>query len=237
MLHKKAKALLIDYLPVALLAPAIVAGGVLAKQAAYKIIPAVASLFIVLLASKLYRVSFLLGAANCLLYSAGYFMEGLYGSLLSTLAVGAPLQVISWFLWKRSSYKQATVFRRLRRWHYPLLAVGIAALWAGILYGSARVGGANGMIVLDSCLFALGLAVTVLTMFAFVEGYALNILACALTAVMWGVLTVRNTRDVTYLLISLYNLYRVCLALANCARMYRAQQREKTEQAKEALTT
>jgi len=225
----KTKAFLVDYLPILLLAPLIVAGGIIEKQAAYKIIPAVATLFIVLLSSKLYRVAFLLGAANCLLYSVGYFMEGLYGSLLSTLAIGAPLQVISWFLWKRNAYQQATVFRVLKARWYPLLALGVAALWGGMLYGSRKAGGASEMIVLDALLFALGLVVTVLTMLAFVEGYALNILNCALTAAMWCVLTVRDPRSVTYLLISLYTVFRTTLALLNCLRMRRAQRGHQTD--------
>ena len=230
-MDQKTKAFLVDYLPILALAPVIIAGGVLAKQAVYKIIPAVATLFVVLLSSKLYRAAFLLGAANCILYSAGYFVDGLYGSLLSTLAVSAPLQVISFFLWKRSAYKQATVFRVFRPRWYPLLAVAVAALWGGMLYGSNRAGGANGMIVLDSLLFALGLAVSVLLTFAFVEGYALNILNCVLNAVMWCVLTARNARDVTYLLIALYMVFRTALALIACLKMYRTQRAERMEAA------
>ena len=229
LLNKKAKAFLIDYLPILILAPVIIASGLIAKQAVYKIIPAVATLFIVLLSSKLYRIAFLLGAANCVLYSVGYFVDGLYGSLASTLIVSAPLQVISWFLWKRNAYKQATVFRTIKPRYYPLLAAAVAALWGGMLYGSNKAGGANGMIVLDSLLFALGLAVTILIMLAFVEGYALNILSCALTAVMWGVLTARNARDVTYLLIALYTVFRTSLALIACLKMRRAQRAEKME--------
>ena len=131
-MNKKTKAFLIDYLPILILAPVIIVGGVLAKQAVYKIIPAVATLFIVLLSSKLYRVAFLLGAANCILYSIGYFADGLYGSLLSTLAIGAPLQVISWFLWKRSAYKQATVFRVGKPRWYPLLAAAMPRVPQGV---------------------------------------------------------------------------------------------------------
>lgn len=228
-MNKKAKAFLIDYLPILVLTPVIIAGGVLAKQAVHKIIPAVATLFIVLLSSKLYRIAFLLGAANCILYSIGYLADGLYGSLLSTLAIGAPLQVISWFLWKRNAYKQATVFRVMKPRWYPLLAAAVAALWGGMLWGSNRAGGANGMIALDSLLFALGLAVTVLMMLAFVEGYALNILNCVLTSVMWGILTARNARDVTYLLIALYTVFRTSLALIACLKMVRTQRAEREE--------
>ena len=223
----KAKNVLVDYVPIIILTPAIVASGVLAGQAAYKIIPAVVTLFVVLLSSKLYRIAFLLGAANCVLYAAGYLADGLYGSLASCLVISAPLQVLSWFLWKRSAYKQATVFRRMRPCFYPLIVLAAAALAIGMLYGSNRAGGANGMIALDSVLFALGLAVTVLTMLAFVEGYALNILSCALTCVMWVILAARNPRDVTYLLVSLYNVFRVSLALAACVKMYRTQQLER----------
>ncbi|MCL1952425.1 MAG: nicotinamide mononucleotide transporter [Oscillospiraceae bacterium] len=222
-MNQKTKAFLLDYLPILVLAPLIVAGGIIEKQAVYKIIPAVVSLFATLLMSKLYRAAFLLGAANCVLYSVGYFMEGLYGSLLSALVVSAPLQVVSFILWKRSAYKQATVFRVMKARWYPLLAAAVAALWGGMLWGSKRAGGANGMIALDALLFALGLAVTVLLMLAFVEGYALNILNCVLNSVMWAVLTARSPRSVTYLLIALYTVFRTALALASCLKMYRAQ--------------
>ena len=227
-MNKKTKAFLIDYLPIIVLAPVIVASGVLAEQAAYKIIPAVVTLFVVLLSSKLYRVAFLLGAANCVLYSIGHMADGLYGSVASTLLISAQLQVASFFLWKRNAYKQATIFRRIRPRWYPLLAAGTAALAAGMLLVSNKAGGANGMIVLDSVIFALGLAITVLLMLAYVEGYALNILSCVLCVAMWGILTVQNIRDVTYLLVALYNVFRTSLALHACQNMYRAQRAGKT---------
>jgi len=222
----KAKGFLMDYAPILLLTPAIVVSGVLAGQAAYKIIPAVVTLFVVLLSSKLYRAAFLLGAANCVLYSVGFFVDGLYGSLVSCLVISAPLQVLSWFLWKRSAYKQATMFRRMKGYFYPVIVMATAALALGMLYVSNRAGGANGMIALDSVLFALGLAVSVLLTFAYVEGYVINLLSCALSIVMWAVLAARNIRDVTYLLVSLYNVFRVSIALAACVRMYREQQGE-----------
>lgn len=225
----KAKGFLMDYVPIILLTPAIVVSGVLAGQAAYKIIPAVVTLFVVLLSSKLYRVAFLLGAANCILYSVGYFVDGLYGSVVSCLVISAPLQVLSWFLWKRSAYKQATLFRRMKGYFYPLIVIATAALAVGMLCVSNRAGGANGMIALDSVLFALGLAVSVLLTFAYVEGYVLNLLSCVLTVVMWAILAARNIRDVTYLLVSLYNVFRVSIALAACVRMYREQQGERKE--------
>lgn len=225
-MNKKTRDFLIDYLPIILLAPMIVVSGVIAKQAVYKILPAVFSLFIVLLGSKLYRAAFLLGAANCLLYSVGYFMEGLYGSLVSTLVISAPLQIVSWFMWKRSAYKQATLFRVLKPRWYPLLALGIAALWGGMLFFSNRAGNANDLIVLDSLLFALGLTISVLSVFACVESCVLNILNCALNCVMWAILTARNVRGVTYLLIALYTVFRTSLALAACLKMYREQKKE-----------
>ena len=228
-MNTKAKAFLVDYLPILLLAPVIIGSGALAGQAVYKIIPAVVTLFVVLLSSKLYRIAFLLGAANCILYSIGYFADGLYGSVLSTLVTGVPLQVIGFFLWKRNAYKQATVFRVLKARWYPLLAAAVAALWAGVLYGANRAGGANAMIALDSLLFALGLAITVLMMLAFVEGYALNILNCALTSLMFAVLTAHSTRNVTYLLVALYTVFRTSLALVNCLKMVRTQRAERLE--------
>ena len=225
----KAKSFLMDYIPILLLTPAIVVSGAAAGQAAYKILPAVATLFVVLLSSKLYRVAFLLGAANCVLYSVGYFVDGLYGSVVSCLVISAPLQVLSWFLWRRNAYKQATIFRRMKPWLYPFVAMAAAALTFGMLYVSNRAGGANGMIALDCALFALGLVVSVLLTFAFVEGFVLNLLSCALTVIMWAILAARNIRDVTYLLVSLYNVFRVSLALAACVKMYRVQQLERKE--------
>ena len=235
-MNQKTKSFLADYLPILLLAPLIIVSGLLAKQAVIKIIPAVGTLFIVLLSSKLYRVAFLLGAANCVLYSVGFFADGLYGSLVSTLLVSAPLQIASFFLWKRRAYKQATVFRVMKPGWYPPLIIMLAALWWGMLkYGSKWLALLNkdkvsDMISLDSLLFALGLVVTVLLMFAFVEGYALNLVSCVLSCVMWGVLMARDMSNVTYLLISLYTTYRISIALVKSINMYRAQR----AQAKEA---
>ena len=146
---------LFDYVPIVLVASVIIVSGVLTGQAVYKIIPAVVSLFTLLLKAKLYRIAFLVTAANCVLYSVGFYLDGLYGSLASTLLMTAPLSLVTYFMWKKKAYKQATIFKRFKAGHYFIVIAVTAAVGAGMYFISLQAGGANSMILLDSLLFSL----------------------------------------------------------------------------------
>ena len=55
---------------------------------------------------------------------------------------------------------------------------------------------------------------------------AINTATCLINVCIWIVLTKRDVKSVTYLLISVYNLYRCVLGFFNYLAIYKRQQRE-----------
>ena len=74
---EKRKIFWVDTLPMILAGAGILIFSMLNKQHPVKTLPTLISLAVMLLAARANRYSYLLGAMNVLLYTVGYFMEGL----------------------------------------------------------------------------------------------------------------------------------------------------------------
>ena len=72
------------------------------------------SLVVFLLASRANKYNYLLGAINSVIYSIGFFMEGLYAGVISALVFSFGLQIITFFRWNKNSYKQQNVLVPLK---------------------------------------------------------------------------------------------------------------------------
>lgn len=226
-LHRPTKrAILLDYIPAACFLAAIVTLSVATGQMFIKTLPCVVSVVVMVLSTNANRYSFLIGAANCFLYAAGYVLEGLYGSAAQTAFVSAPFQIATFVLWTKHKDRQTTRLKRMAgRVRLLTLFVTLAG-YAAAYFAFSALKGASDMMPLDAAVFVLGLVVTVAQMLAYVESMAINILTCAINVCIWIVLTARDAKSITYLLISVYNLYRCALGFYNYLAIYKRQQRE-----------
>ena len=216
--NEKTKKWIVDYIPLLFAFALIISLGIKEKQTFIKILPAIISLFVVLLSAHVNRISFLIGATNCIFYSIGYFQEGLYGSVASALLFSLPVQVFSFFMWKKNSYKQATMIKTLDRKRLAwLLSLTLLACVVSYFVFSAI---SSSYVFFESTTFVLGSIASVLIMLGVLEGVIINIVSGCIHLVMWIIIVVSgNLANITYLLLSVYTTYRSLQALYNWLRL------------------
>lgn len=212
------------------LIPVLVAFSLIAGLGAYygqmliKILPVCISLVVVLLSARANRYTFLLGAANSVLYMAGYFLEKLYGTVLSA-AFGAVLQLVSFFRWRSRAYGRATRFRKMRGGVRAAFVAAFAAAWGVAAFALGRAGG--NAVALDSLSLVLGFTLPVLIMFAYLEALPLQILNSALVVALWiSIIAQGNLANLTYLVSGVYGFYMTVRMVITWITLYRAQRAE-----------
>ena len=92
---------------------AILIAGVLCKQEFFLMIPLFISLFVMGFQSEANRLGALAGAINSLVYTAAYIYMGVYASAVSAVLFSFPIQLMTFFRWKKNAYKKTVVFRKM----------------------------------------------------------------------------------------------------------------------------
>lgn len=190
----------------------IIVAAVTRGQSFLKTLPTLVTLLVQILMAHANRFGFLVGGCNAALYGVGFWMEGLYFSAASSFLFSFPMQIWSFFHWKKNSTGSTVTFRRFRWWHWvlTLLSVGIG-WWICMqflrpLFADAVYPG------LDALLFLLGIVVTVLMAIPYPEAQYLGVVSSVGNLVLWAILAWKDPADLTYLFISIYNFYRTVQA-------------------------
>ena len=202
---------------------AILVAGIITKQKFYLMIPLFVSLFVMSFQSEANRVGALIGACNAVLYTVTYICMGVYGSAASAFLFSFPLQLMTFFNWKKNAYKKTVVFKKMSTKMRIIFFASLCALWAilaGVFYYLKYE-----YAVFDSITFLLGFIVPVLTMLAYME-YTYLWIVQAVTGLFLNVQMVTNDiSQLTYLIYGVYALYCVICAFIN-VRKFRKEQQE-----------
>lgn len=212
-----------NYTVVAVTGILILTFAILRQQAFFKTLPTLVTLFVMLLSARANRYTFLLGGCNSVVYGLVYWGEGLYFSMLSALLISFPIQIFSFFHWKKNQTE--TVSTRFRRLSYPALALTLLSMipaWA-ISYFALSAFVAGSYPVLDCYLFVSGLAVSVLSALRYIEAPYLNTVACVLNLGLWIAITVQTPSNINYVFISCYNLIMVAESMVTWTQKYQKQ--------------
>ena len=222
-LRDKKKAILFEYLPMAVTGIGILVCAIVFEQMFIKVLPLFFSLLIMLLNSRANRIGFLLGAINSCIYIIGYLMEGVYGTVASTV-FGIVIMLITYFRWKINAYGKATVFRRFRTRGRVLLALVLCAVWAATTFVLSRMGGTA--TVMDGLTMVLGFAVNILNIVAYVEAPFLNTVSGLCQFALWVqiVFINGNYAAMTYLVYSIYCTYMIARTFYRWLALYKEQQ-------------
>ena len=222
-LGDKKKAILFEYLPMAMTGIGILICAIVFKQMFIKVLPLFFSLLIMLLNSRANRIGFILGAINSCIYIIGYLMEGVYGSVAST-AFGIVIMLITYFRWKSKAYGKATVFRRFSARGRVLLALALCVAWALVSFVLRIMGGTA--TVIDGLTMVLGFAINILSIVAYVEAPFLNIISGLSQFALWVqiVFINGNYAAMTYLVYSIYCSYMIIRTFYRWRALYREQQ-------------
>lgn len=201
---------------------AILVAGIVCKQHFLLMVPLFVSLFVMSFQSEANRIGSLIGAINALIYTATYAYMGVYVSAASSLLMSFPLQLMTFFNWKKHAYKKTVVFKRMSNKMRVIFTVVVLGMWAAaaaILYGLSYE-----YAIFDSILFLLGLIVSVLTMLAYIEYTYLWILQAVIGLFLNVQMVSNDFSQLTYLIYGIYALYCVVLAYKNVHKFYKEQQ-------------
>ena len=217
---------IIDYTLMAVCFVMIIITGIKEKSHPISVWPLINSLFIMILSMRAYRIAHLLGSINCLIYSIGFFMIGMYGSLISTLCVSFPLQFITFFVWGKRKFKRATMFRKLPIIWEIVLTIGVIG---ACIVGAMLIGNIEGarQSTLDSICMVLGIIIPFMSMFALVETIIFDIINTSVSFIMWILIIIADPMQMPYLVSAIFNTYCVVFRAVTWVQLYRIQQKEK----------
>ena len=229
------KLLLIDYIPLFTTLGFIVVLGIKEGQSFIKMLPVLTSLVVYLLMARVNRWNFMLGAANSIVYSIGFFQDGLYASVAGALLCSLPIQVISFLMWNKKKYKKtATIIKNLNAKHKILSFSLIAIASAVSVFVFSRIDGTQHYII-DGISFVIGYVASIYIAFGILDGMFLNVANSLLKLPFWIIIVAEGNRaNVTYLVMAIYTLFRVSQSFINWIKLYIEQraQRENSEAVK-----
>lgn len=203
----------------------------------FKTLPTLITLVVQILLMSANRYGFLLGGTNAAIYGIVYLIEGVPFSACSALLISFPLQIYSFFNWKKNS-KGKDVDLRWLPLHGKAIALGaVAALWAFCFFVLAK----NNIIasdvpLFDTLTFSIGLVVTALSAIRYIDSQFMNCVSCALGLTMWIILTIKDPSNVSHAIIAVYNLYCVTQIGINWSILYSKNKKKKALDTKEAST-
>lgn len=201
---------------------AILVAGIVTKQPFFLMIPLFISLFVMSFQSEANRTGVLIGAINALIYTGTYIYMGVYGSAASAFLFSFPMQLLTFFRWKKNAYKKTVVFRKMSR-NLRLISlfslVGVWIISAIVLHNLGYE-----YAVFDSITFLFGIIVPVLTMLAYIEYTYLWIVQAVVGLFLNVQMAMNDISQITYLIYGIYALYCVVLAFVNVSKFYKEQQ-------------
>lgn len=224
---KKAK-WIFDYALILAVAILIIVFAVLREQSFIKTLPTLITLIVQLMMVKANRYAFLVGGINAMLYGISYFNESLYFSLVSAVVISAPIQFYSFIVWSKKPCKDAPPLRFLG---WKKLSVAIAASlvgWGICIFGLSELFQSAVYPTLDSYLFVMGITVSLLAAWGYIDSQYMNILSVVLGLLLWILLTVQDPANFNYVIIYVYNLYRIIQTSVSWTKKYR-QTKQKAE--------
>ncbi len=200
--------------------------GIVYEQSFFRILPLFISLLVALLQSRANRLAYLLGGLNCFfLYTAVHFYYTLYAQAVYVFFVSAPLQLMTFFRWRKRPYKSSTILKKMsartRLIVFSACALAFLALYFILnLFGSAYM-------FLDNFLTLLGVVITLLTLYAYVEYAYLAVLNTFLNIILYAQMMHAFPEQITFLIFYVYSFICSVKAFLHVHRLYREQNAKK----------
>ena len=198
--------------------------GILFRQNFLHILPLYVSLVVGILQSRANRYACLLGGLNSILYTVVYVYLGLYASAGYAILFSFPLQIITFILWSRRKEGESTRFRRMSPLCRLLVLLGFAV--SSVALGFVLKAAGSSHQILDNLSSLMGILITILTMFAFVE-YTWLMLPSGILNIALNIATMQtNPEQITYVVFSVYSMICVTIQFFCVRRLYAEQRRK-----------
>jgi nicotinamide riboside transporter PnuC len=201
---------------------AILVTGIVCKQQFFLMVPLFISLLVMAFQSEANRVGALIGALNSIIYAAAYLYIGVYASAASAILFSFPIQLVTFFNWRKNAYKDTVIFKKMSAKKRVGLLLAVLACWFVLIYVFLR--GDYEYAVLDSALFLLGFVIPILRMFADIEYTYLWIVQAVVSVLLSVQMVINDYRQLTYLIFDIYSFYCIICAFINVHKFYKEQQ-------------
>ncbi len=210
-----------DIIPLAVMAVLITAAGIIFHQSFFRIMPLYISLFVMILQSKVSRYAYLVGGLNSVLYSIVYIYYGLYGIAAQACLFSFPMQIITFFNWKKNTEKETVKFRRMKKSQYVLCIAVFAVIWVALYFILKHFG--SDYAVLDNTVTLFGAFTSVMTALTFIEYAYMTLFGSILNVLLYIQVIPEHHEQVTYLIYSIYSLICVSIHVTKVIRMWKKQ--------------
>ena len=195
---------------------------VITHQSFLRVLPVYVSIWVYFFQSKVSRYGALIGSLNSILYGFVYLYYNLYGSAISAFLVSLPLQLITFIMWSKHSYKHSTVFRKMSPKMRLLTALG--SIVAYVVYVFFMKNSDANYLYLDSIIMISGIIVPVLTLFAFVEYAYVSMFTAPVSVLMYVLLAIETPEQLPYLIFNIYSCVCCARQLYNARSLFSEQQ-------------
>lgn len=202
---------------------AILVAGILYKQEFFLMIPLFVSLFVMSFQSEANRIGPLIGSINSLIYTAAYIYMGVYASAASAILFSFPVQLMTFFRWKKNAYKKTAIFRKMTTKMRIIRSIAFVVAWGVIAVIFKQLD--YEYAILDSCTLIFGFVIPVLTMLAYIEYTYLWIVQCIVGVFLNIQMVINDPKETTYLIYGVYALICVIGAFINVQKFYKEQQK------------
>ena len=212
------------YILIAVAFAGIVATGWIYACPIYRVIPLCVSLVVMILQTRANRATFLLGGVNAIYYAVVYFSLKLYGMSLYSLLVACPLQLITWWRWRKNAYAQATVLRCLTRKQRLRWGLGLAGAWLGLYLLLDAFG--SGYLILDNTISIISTAGNLGSLLSLIEFPFAQILAHVLNITLYVQMVQQEPAQWPFLIFFTYALICSSISAWFMHKLYRKQRQE-----------
>lgn len=201
---------------------AILVAGILCGQKFFLMIPLMISLFVMAFQAEANRLGALAGAVNSLIYTAAYIYMGVYASAASAFLFSFPIQLMTFFSWRKNAYKNTVVFKRMSKKVRLIFLAVFLVLWSvlAIVFLHLKYEYA----ILDSGVFLLGFIIPVLTLLAYIEYTYLWIVQAVVSLLLSVQMAFNDYSQITYLIYAVYSFYCIIFAFLTVRKFYKEQQ-------------
>lgn len=180
----------------------ILTGAVLFQLPVLNALPLLISTVVMFLQARVNRYAFLLGSINAALYAIAYFQMTMYSTAAYALLVSFPLQLLTFFNWRKHTYKNATETRTLSTAMRILLFLGMAEVWLILFLIFSAFD--SSYLILDNTTSVLGIVGTLLCAWRYAEFTMIQWVSTFVSIVTYTVMTIDDPSRCVWLIYSVY---------------------------------
>lgn len=203
---------------------------VIFKLPYYRLLPILISAIVMFFQSKAYRIGYLLGGLNSIVYAAVYVGIKLYASAASAFLFSFPVQIATFINWKRNAYEQSVSFKKMSNTARLLVSLVTLTAWLVVLFITSKSD--SPYAILDSLASVIGVLTSILTLFAYIEYSYIWVVGSAIGIFNNFQVVLNDPAHITYLFYSFYSAFCVVLAVVNVHKLYKEQKNKGKEEIK-----